>query len=148
MSTRALVGILLPNGNVKSIYVHNDGYPESPGVGSKLLEHWTDRKKVERLLKLGDLSVLGIDIGRKHDFDKPIRGMTTAYGRDRGEPDTAAGVCADPACFTKSIDGMIEHGYLLAPGPNARASDPWVWYHLASGSKAKWKVLRPKRTRR
>ena len=52
---------------VESIYCHFDGYPE--GVGQTLLDHWTTLAKVNRLIKLGDLSSLGSEIGKKHDFD-------------------------------------------------------------------------------
>lgn len=115
MSTRSRIGIIRskPEGEapvVESIYCHFDGYPE--GVGQTLLDHWADEDKINELLALGDLSVLGSVIGEKHDFDshtgtfvggRPhdhpdgyaigeyVEGEATrlgwclAYGRDRGE---------------------------------------------------------------
>lgn len=72
MSTRSRIGIIREANTdrmvIESIYCHFDGYPE--GVGQTLIDHWTDPKKVNRLIALGDLSSLGSVIGRKHDFDK------------------------------------------------------------------------------
>lgn len=59
MSTRSRVGVLLPNGSVKSIYIHHDGYPE--GVGDILVNHYTTLDKINKLLDLGDLSSLGTE---------------------------------------------------------------------------------------
>ena len=42
---------------VDTIYCHFDGYLD--GVGKILREHWSDTKKVEELIQLGDLSSLG-----------------------------------------------------------------------------------------
>lgn len=57
MSTRSRIGVRLSDGKIKSIYCHFDGYPE--GVGRTLTKHYTDPKKVEDLIALGDISVLG-----------------------------------------------------------------------------------------
>ena len=71
MSTRSRIGIIREANTdsivIESVYCHFDGYPE--GVGQTLLDHWTDEKKINRLIALGDLSSLGSVIGRKHDFD-------------------------------------------------------------------------------
>jgi hypothetical protein len=83
MATRSYIGVRNTNGTVDYIYCHFDGYPEHNG--QILTEHYADMGKVNALLKLGDLSVLGEEIGEKHDFDKPIKGWCRAYGRDRGE---------------------------------------------------------------
>lgn len=73
MSTRCFIGIELESGGMLSIYCHHDGYPE--GVGEKLQMYWDDRQAVEELLRLGDISSLGLSIEG-----------TEAYCRDRGEP--------------------------------------------------------------
>jgi len=67
----------------KAIYCHFDGYPR--GVGAKLRKYYNNPSKIDKLLALGDISVLGKEIGRKHDFDKGHPGWTLAYSRDRGE---------------------------------------------------------------
>ena len=54
--------------------------------GRILLNHYDDIEKVEQLIALGDLSLLGKEIGEKQDFDQPTdRNWSLAYGRDRGE---------------------------------------------------------------
>lgn len=92
MSTRSRIGIVHPNGFIEHIYCHWDGYPSH--VGKMLLEHYTDRSKVEALMKLGNISSLNKDIGEKHPFDAHkdprYEHMCHAYGRDRGD----TGVCA------------------------------------------------------
>ena len=57
MSTRCRIGMELPDGKIKSIYSHWDGYPE--GVGEKLQKFYKDPKDVEDLINLGDISSLG-----------------------------------------------------------------------------------------
>ncbi|HSE44248.1 MAG TPA: hypothetical protein VLA89_02855 [Gemmatimonadales bacterium] len=113
MSTRSRIGIIRekPEGKapvVESIYCHFDGYPE--GVGKTLLESWTTEEKVNELMRLGDLSVLGSELGEDQGtdwFDKrhaelygedvypnpgndPRLNWCVAYGRDRGEDGCAS----------------------------------------------------------
>ena len=86
MSTRSSIGIKLPDGNIKAIYCHFDGYPD--GVGQTLIEHYTTEEKINALMELGGLSVLGPEIGEKQDFNDYVnhnRDWCLAYGRDRGE---------------------------------------------------------------
>ncbi len=71
MATRSRIAIENQDGTVTSIYCHFDGYLE--GVGKKLFNHY-DREKTEKLMELGDISVLG-----ESTLD------TIAYCRDRGE---------------------------------------------------------------
>lgn len=86
MATRSLIGKLNPDNTVSYIYCHWDGYPEHNGV--ILQEHYNTPFKVDQLLALGDLSVLGEEIGEKQDFDNYStrnNSWCLAYGRDRGE---------------------------------------------------------------
>ena len=83
MATRSYIGVRNLDASVDYIYCHFDGYPDHNGV--ILTEHYADMDKVNALMKLGDLSVLGEQIGGKHDFNKRTRGWCLAYGRDRGE---------------------------------------------------------------
>lgn len=76
MSTRSFIGIKEPDGKVRGIYCHYDGYPE--GVGRTLTENYTDPTKTFNLLGLGDISSLG----------ETLR-STEAYARDRGEAKAA-----------------------------------------------------------
>ena len=85
MATRSRIGIELENGRVQSIYCHFDGYYK--GVGQELMDSYTDREKVEKLIALGALSYLKaeVDPTGPHSFDNPQDGVTVAYHRDRGE---------------------------------------------------------------
>jgi hypothetical protein len=92
MGTHSRIGKLLPNGKVKSIYCHYDGYLHG-GVGEDLINHYQDEEKVDALLELGNLSGLGKEIGQKQDFnDFPRQNpdWCLAYGRDRGEKNQEA----------------------------------------------------------
>ena len=85
MSTRSRIGIQNQDGSVSSIYCHFDGYPE--GVGATLNEHYSNRQKLNMLINLGDISILGENVSTmdEHSFNNPKKGVTVAYHRDRGE---------------------------------------------------------------
>jgi len=57
MSTHALIGKLLPDGRVKYIYLHYDGYFSHAGF--VLRNFYRGEKRVDDLLALGNLSCLG-----------------------------------------------------------------------------------------
>ena len=85
MSTRSHIGKQLEDGSIKYIYCHFDGYPSHNG--QILKEHYTDEAKVDALLELGSLSILGEEIGEQQDFDNRNthhEKWCLAYGRDRG----------------------------------------------------------------
>ena len=91
MGTRS--GIIAKIGNsYQGIYCHWDGYPE--GVGATLKQHYTDPEKIAALIALGDISSLRERVapeqGESHTFQTPAKGVTIAYGRDRGESGCAA----------------------------------------------------------
>ena len=101
MGTRSTIGVMNEDGTVTGIYCHWDGYPEHNG--RILRDHYRTPDKIVKLIKLGDLSVLGPEIGRKHafsPFEVPdaervayevlTEDWCTAYGRDRGEKGTKA----------------------------------------------------------
>ena len=93
MGTRSRIAIANEDGTFTSIYCHWDGYPS--GVGKKLRDHYKDEAKVRQLMALGDLSSLGAEIGKKHNFDNSPEGECNAYGRDRGETGIKAMTSAD-----------------------------------------------------
>ena len=114
MATRSRIGMEMPNGEVKSIYCHWDGYPE--GVGATLKEHYTDPAKVEALIALGDISVLEPLVepdvpGVEHSFNKPAPCVTVAYHRDRGESFFPPRVDASVESFSHS--DIKEYGYVF-----------------------------------
>jgi hypothetical protein len=85
MATRSYIGVRNLDASVDYIYCHFDGYPSHNG--NILTQHYQDMDKVNALMKLGDLSSLGQEIGEQQNFDTPrlSRSWCLAYGRDRGE---------------------------------------------------------------
>lgn len=83
MDTRSTIALEYADGTVDQIYCHWDGYLSHNG--QILLDHYQDPFKVQKLMDLGGLSILGEELGEKHGFDEPVEGVCTAYGRDRGE---------------------------------------------------------------
>lgn len=83
MATRSTIAIELPSGKIKSVYCHWDGYLSYNG--KILQEHYTDAKKVAKLISKGAISSLAPEIGRKHAFNDSGKGVCTFYARDRGE---------------------------------------------------------------
>ena len=116
MATRSRIGMEMPNGEVRSIYCHWDGYPA--GVGATLKEHYTNPEKVEALIALGDISILSENVAPRggqersqHSFQNPADGVTVAYHRDRGEAFQAPRVDSSIESFSKS--DIEEYGYVF-----------------------------------
>lgn len=88
MSTRAGIGMLMPDWTIHAVYLHHDGYV-SGGAGEILAEHYTTPERVESLIELGDLSSLKPNIypdaKSPHSWEHPQPDVTVAYHRDRGE---------------------------------------------------------------
>lgn len=88
MSTRAGIGMTMPDGTVRAIYLHHDGYTLG-GAGDTLAKHYSTLERVESLLELGDLSSLRAkifpDVRSVHSWEHPQPDVTIAYHRDRGE---------------------------------------------------------------
>jgi len=85
MATRSRIGIQNQDGTVTSIYSHWDGYPSYNG--KILVNHYTEREKVQALIDLGSISSLAesLECPEGHGFENRITGYTVAYHRDRGE---------------------------------------------------------------
>lgn len=82
MGTRSLIARKLADGKYRTIYCHWDGYPSHQAP--RLVAGYSTPAKVTQLMRLGDLSSLGYELGKKHDFDNHHSRWCTAYGRDRG----------------------------------------------------------------
>lgn len=65
MGTRSMVGVMLPSGKCRAVYVHWDGYLDGVGAG---LQDYTTQAEVEELISHGDRSSLD-----------------SGYYKDRGE---------------------------------------------------------------
>lgn len=98
MSTRSLICIQRGKNKYEAIYCHSDGYLTYNG--QMLNDHYNDREKVEKLIKLGNISCLNEKINpdptRPHSFDYSERqdDVTVAYGRDRGEEGQESTLCS------------------------------------------------------
>ena len=90
MCTNAAIGLAMPDGTIKAVYLHWDGYIEHGGAGETLGEHYRDRAKVEKLISLGFLSSLGAEVdpdpASPHSWSNPQPNVTVAYHRDRNDP--------------------------------------------------------------
>ena len=86
MATRSNIAYKTPEGKIRSVYAHYDGYPEHNG--KILIDNYDTTEKVAALVALGSISTLGQDIGEQQDFDdreSQNKDWTLAYHRDRGE---------------------------------------------------------------
>jgi hypothetical protein len=86
MSTHSAIGIQAEAGvsRITSIYCHYDGYLDH--VGQTLLNHYTRSDEVYDLLRNGDLSSLGEDVGKpRGDVRAPSSKYCIYFSRDRGE---------------------------------------------------------------
>ena len=83
MGTRSTIALEFADGTVEQIYCHWDGYLSHNGA--ILQEHYSCPYKLRDLIDLGGISSLDKEIGRKHDFNTRLEGVTTFYARDRGE---------------------------------------------------------------
>lgn len=88
MATRSVIAKLDDKTKqIAAVYCHNDGYLAH--VGTVLDSHYQDESKVDELLKHGDLSQLGNNIGEKVDFgDTELihkNKQCVFYARDRSE---------------------------------------------------------------
>lgn len=107
MSTNASISIMNKGGSMETIYNHWDGYLE--GLGNMLLTHYTSEEKVRELIALGNVSYVDCMVNpttTTHSFENPEKGVTVAYGRDRGETDQEAKKFDSFDEYSKS--GMIQ----------------------------------------
>ena len=109
MGTRSMIGIKNADHTITAIYCHWDGYPAFNG--DILINHYTTESKIHKLMKLGDLSSLGNNIGKKHNFNESSEEFCTSYKRDRGEEGTEAKTYENFDSVT-SIYGGIEYVYV------------------------------------
>jgi len=85
MATRSNIAYKTPEGKIRSIYCHWDGYPEHNG--EMLRRYYTDFDKVVALVGNGQLSQLAKNVNPtgEHSFDNAQDDVCVFYGRDRGE---------------------------------------------------------------
>jgi hypothetical protein len=129
MATRSTIAMRTPEGTIRSIYCHWDGYPD--GVGATLNVHYTDPIKTAELISLGDLSSLHEEIGTYNDFGNPTEGICLFYGRDRGETgvDAITHDTVDEWIAYRNDQGC-EYGYLLSGGVDNDFG--WLTFNIPS----------------
>ena len=119
MSTRARIGILLPDDSILSVYHHFDGYPE--GLGVKLVDYYNTYEKASELIDGGNMSncysdsVFDVETGEFHPVADP---QPTYYGGD----DEAPILSKNFDEFTQ-IDCWQEYSYIFV-------TDRWVGYAI------------------
>jgi len=116
MATRSNIGMMLPDGQMKFVYCHYDGYTE--GVGATLLESYNTPELVSELLSFGDMSFLASEIylsSDTHSFDTPERNVTVFYNRDRGESENDARFATIEE-WHKEHSSCIDYLYLFSAG--------------------------------
>ena len=112
MSTRSYICMEVGDNRYKTIYCHFDVYLDYNG--KMLTEYYNDRARVEKLLELGDLSILREKIDpapdRRHgfDFNEQQKDVCVFYGRDRGDEGAAARIMTmeeldDPENWTEYV---------------------------------------------
>ncbi len=87
MATRSAIIVQTKPGvdSFMGVYCHYDGYLEHNG--KILFKHYNSRKKALKLVRRGNMSVLGKfhTKGNNHTFETPSKNYTIYYGRDRNE---------------------------------------------------------------
>jgi len=119
MATNSRIGKMLPDGTIKQIYCHWDGYVEN-GVGETLVEHYDNEQDIDALLALGDLSILAPYLypQGEHSFDKPEAHVCVSYSRDRKEnsEDTCAKVVSMEEWMAPFYSVGADYFYLYNAG--------------------------------
>lgn len=88
MGTRSTITARLSDGSYRAVYCHWDGYPQYPGVGWMLQQHYNSQELAEKVTSLGALNSVGNIwsppseyMGKTHTPKN-----TVAYHRDHGAP--------------------------------------------------------------
>ena len=117
MATRSTIALEFADGTVGKVYCHWDGYLEHNG--QLLLKHYSNPFILRDLIDLGDISSLAPVIGTKHSFDDraACEGVTTFYGRDRGETGCGAKMYKSYADYRDNCQ-FEEYNYILRKDGN------------------------------
>lgn len=86
MATRSNIAYKTPEGKIRSVYCHWDGYPAHNG--EMLTRFYDSFDRVVALTDLGSISALKPTLNAQtagHSFETPADEVTIAYARDRGE---------------------------------------------------------------
>ena len=111
MATRSNIAYKTPEGKIRAVYCHWDGYPAHNG--EMLRRYYTDADKVKMLVDLGQISLLAPKVfptNTTHSFDTPQEDVTVFYGRDRGEENVGYKEYDD---FAEYVDNGEEYMYFF-----------------------------------
>lgn len=124
MATRGTISIQMEDGTVRTVYSHWDNY--ITGNGKLLVESYSDREEVMKLINGGDISSLGSYVSEeKKSFDRPQGEDYTTFYSYRGE--------VTPFRTYKSFDDYVknvqfeEYNYFFAE------DDVWSVISYATG---------------
>ena len=83
-----------------------------------LFKHYRAQELAEQLVAPGDMSSLSekCDKPKGHTYEKPTKGHTVYYGRDRGEKDVAGHIGASLAEVWPPADSWTEYTYVWTDG--------------------------------
>ena len=135
MGTRSTIALEFADGSVGQVYCHWDGYLSHNG--KILFENYSDPFKLQKLIDLGALSSLDVEVGTKHDFDARTPNECTFYGRDRGEDGVEARYFANFDAYVREHD-YEEYEYILRRDG--------VWYVCRAYNTRSYVPLKPELT--
>jgi hypothetical protein len=144
MATNSRIAVLKTNGQVESIYVHNDGYILSPpknnykghlGVGGMIFVYYNSQNKAEELVSLGNLSAVyeNINTEKPHSFSKPQPNVCIAYSRDRNEKHSSN--------IFESLEDFEKFGSKIDEGTNYLFKDDKWYIKNISDDEPKYNLL-------
>jgi hypothetical protein len=93
MATRSMIGVQRENGTIEAIYCHWDGYMSHHGP--ILLNAYNGPRKIEALIRQGDLSCLGSKLIRDSGGFPSDDACANVNGYGDGDADYSAKVYAD-----------------------------------------------------
>jgi len=133
LSTRSYICKENQDGTYTGIYCHSDGYLTYNGA--MLIDHYKDREKVEKLISLGDMSILKPNIepdpNKEHTFDNRQEEVCVFYGRDRDEEGIEPQI-VNLQNFN-GPDSMIEYCYVYG------LDDKWKYFECGITNKVELK---------
>lgn len=135
MSTPAVIGYKREDGKIESIYVHWDGYLAYTG---QILKHrYLGKQKIEALMNMGDLSMLGYNpeenpVGWDYNAvqDKAVSDSYCVSYRARGNKDCDKVVHENEDDFINHVTSSVPFVYLFKDGK---------WYYQYGGDN--WKEV-------
>lgn len=113
MGTRSDIIVHCSDDKWRRVYCHWDGYLDHNG--RILFESYNDRDRATALVMPGDMSSLDADCTKPegHSYDKPVKGHTVYYGRDRGEKETEPRVGDSVTEVWPGEDSWTEYTYVF-----------------------------------